>query len=73
MKNVFIGAVNPKLIGSSTSLEGVRKLISEYWYSSSIRLEPISLSEWNIYNAKGLVNGFKVMKRNGRFRFVSLT
>ena len=73
MKNVFIGAIKPKLIGSSDSLINVKKLISEYWYSSSIRLEPISFNEWNVYNAKGLVNGFKVMKRNGRYRFVSLT
>lgn len=53
-----------KLLGSSATIEGVINLISDYYYGSTITLDGE-----NVYNKKGLIQGVRVRKSNGRYRF----
>jgi hypothetical protein len=57
------------LIASAASLEKMQAVIAKYWYSSSITLTPVRDGEWSVANAKGVRDGFRVVKVGGRFRF----
>jgi len=58
-----------KKLASSGDLEGITKMISKYWYSNNITLTPLSDKEWSVSNAKGLVNGFHVIKKGNKYIF----
>ncbi|HRT34217.1 MAG TPA: hypothetical protein P5023_07265 [Bacteroidales bacterium] len=60
------------LIGSSPSLDGVKNLISKYWYGSTIYLDQIDEDMWSVSNAKGLRPNFAVIYKKGRYSFVQL-
>lgn len=59
------------VIGSSPTKEGIEKVIGKYYYSSSISLHQRGdTNEYDVHNAKGKVNGVKVVEKKGRYQFV---
>ncbi len=74
--NTFLGAIKGlngvkkgKLIASSSSLEGITKLINDYFYSTTFYLESKNNKEFSVFNKKGLLLNFIVVKKGGRYRF----
>lgn len=61
-----------KLLGSASSEEGIINLINKFWYTNSVKLEPIDNKSWKVHNSKGVVNGFIVKLKSGRYRFESI-
>jgi hypothetical protein len=60
------------LIASSKSLDGIKKIIEDYYYSSNISLKKMQdIDEYEVYNAKGKIDSVKVIEKNGRFQFIS--
>ncbi len=60
------------LLGSAPSLDSVKKLISQFYMGSTISLHQIGDSdEYEVHNLKGKINGVKVVKNKGRYRFIS--
>lgn len=57
-----------KMIGSGPTLEGLSKKISEYFYSATFLVETRP-DHWLVFNAEGIIQGFKVIKKKDRFRF----
>jgi hypothetical protein len=58
------------LIASSSTLDGIKKMIGNYYYSSNISLKKIdNTNEYEVYNAKGKIDSVKVIEKKGRFRF----
>jgi len=59
------------VIGSSPTKEGIEKVIGKYYYSSNISLHQRGgTNEYDVHNAKGKVNGVKVVEKKGRYQFV---
>lgn len=58
-----------KKLATSGSLEGINKLISEYLYSSNIKLNPVSDTEWEIETKKGVSPYYHVIFKKGKFVF----
>ena len=61
--------MSTKLLASSGSFEGIKKLISEYYFGSTITLKPVNKNLWEISTGKGLCKGFYVVNKKGRYRF----
>lgn len=60
------------LIASSKTLDGIKKIIEDYYYSSNISLKKLQDSnEYEVNNAKGKIDSVKVIEKNGRFQFIS--
>ena len=54
-----------RLIASSASIEGLEKLLREYFLSPNIS---VSRDTYEITNSKGLINGFKIINVKNRFK-----
>lgn len=52
-----------KLIGSSSTLDDLLKGAIKYWHGSNIRFEGEQ-----VFNSKGLIEGFRVVKKGNRYR-----
>lgn len=52
-----------KLIGSSSTLEGLLQSAIKYWRGSNIRFEGEQ-----VFNSRGLIEGFRVVKKVNRYR-----
>ncbi len=61
-----------KLLATSATEEGIKKLISEYFYGSTISLTPISDTEFEVHNKKGKLNNYRVILKGGKYRFEEL-
>lgn len=62
-----------KLIGSAPTLEMLSEGINKYFFSE-IKLEKIeSIEKWALFNSKGLMGTFQVVKKKNRFRFERIT
>lgn len=61
--------VEGRLLGSAGSLEAIRSMIGDWAFSSNITLKQVGKDEWEVHNAKGLVDGVKVIQKKKRFRF----
>ena len=61
--------IKNKLVASSSSLESIKKMIGEYFYSNEIALKQIDKNSWNISNGLKSLNSFIVKKAKGRYRF----
>lgn len=48
---------------------GIQKLISQYYFGSTVILNLISENEWSISNSKGLIENVRVVKKGSRYRF----
>lgn len=57
------------MLASSGSLDGITKLISQYFYGSTINLIE-SGSGFDIYNKKGILSNFKVTKKGNKYIFL---
>ena len=52
-----------QLLATSGNEHGIVKLIKQFWYSTNITLVPTDdPNVWDVHNAKGKVNGFRVIK-----------
>ena len=72
--NTFLGGINGvqgRLIATSPTLERITDIINQYFYSTTFYLEPKNKKEYSVYNEKGLLSRFIVVKKGGRFRFES--
>ena len=59
------------LIATSPSLEGIKKIIGNYYYSPNILLKRVEGSnEYEVHNAKGKISSVKVVEKKGRFQFL---
>ena len=59
------------VIGSSPTKEGIQNVIGKYYFSSNISLHQRGdTNEYDVHNAKGKVNGVKVVEKKGRYQFV---
>ena len=67
--DVGIKGVQGRLIATSPSLERITDIINQYFYSTTFYLEPKNKKEYSVYNEKGLLSRFIVIKKGGRFRF----
>ena len=54
-----------KLIAASASIEGVEKLLREYFFSPSVT---VNRETYEIINSKGPISGFNVVKTKSRFK-----
>lgn len=60
----------PQLLASSGSIDGIRKLISQYYWGATITLEPSGTSGiWCVHNAIGCIRSVQVRKVGFRLRF----
>jgi len=60
------------VIASSTSKEGIEKLIGDYYYSKNISIQKIdNKDEYEVSNSKGKIDGVKVVVKKGRYQFVN--
>lgn len=57
------------VIGSSPTIEGIVKLIGEFYYSPNIKLEKNTENSWNVINSKGIISRVEVIEKKGRFYF----
>lgn len=62
-----------KLRGTSPTEDGIKKIISDYFYGSTITLEKIDDKKYAIYNKKGKLDRYQVIKKGGRFRFEEIS
>lgn len=60
-----------KLLASSSSIEGITTLIKEYFFSPNITLQ-YNKDHWDIYNTKGLIENFEIIKTKKRYKFYNL-
>lgn len=59
------------LIASSPTLEGITKIIGDYYYSPNITLKKIDgTNEYEVHNSKGKISSVKVIENKGRFQFL---
>lgn len=58
-----------KLLASSPSLDEAKKVIGEFWHSKNISLKDNKDGTYDVYNAKGKVDGARVRSHKGRYRF----
>lgn len=49
--------------------KGIQKLISQYYFGSTIFLKEISENEWSVANSKGLIENVRVIKKGAIYRF----
>ena len=59
------------LLGSSTTLDGIKAVIAKFYYSEK-ELLSVSPNEWNIIGKNGVLNGMRVILKRGRYRFESI-
>lgn len=60
-----------KKIAQSGSLDKLREMINQFYYTNSITLHPISDKEWSVHNSKGVIPGaiVEASKRRGMIRY----
>lgn len=58
-----------KLLATSGTTEGITKLISQYYFGSTITLNPIDDNTFEVSNKKGKIDGVQVIKKGNKFRF----
>lgn len=60
-----------KKIAQSGSLDKLREMLNEFYYTDSIALHPISDKQYSVHNSKGIISGatVEVSKRRGMIRY----
>lgn len=64
--------VKAKLLATSPTEEGIKKLISQYFMGSTITLNPINDTEFEVHNKKGKLNSYRVILKGSKYRFEEL-
>ena len=59
------------LLGSSTTLDGIKSVIAKFYYSEK-DLIAIAPNEWQIIGKNGVINDMRVILKKGRYRFESI-
>ena len=59
------------LLGSSSTLEGIKAVIAKFYYSEK-DLIPVAANEWKIIGKNGPLNGVRVILKGKRYRFESI-
>ena len=59
-------------LARSSSLEGIKKLISEFWYGSTVTLIPMTKGIWKVFTKNGEQVSYKVCEKGIRFIFVHI-
>lgn len=64
-------AKNGQLYGSSASLDGIKKIIAQFYYgdSANYSFTETGPDTWSISGPKGIKSGVVVRKSKGRYRF----
>jgi hypothetical protein len=57
------------MVGSSGTLDGIRKLIGDFYAGERITLKPTGDNEWSVANSKRVIDTVRVIKKGRRFRF----
>ena len=62
---------NGQLYGSASSLDGIKKIVAQFYYGDPASYSFIETSPdtWSISGPKGIKPGVVVRKAKGRFRF----
>jgi 8-oxo-dGTP pyrophosphatase MutT (NUDIX family) len=58
-----------RLVASAPSLDQLKTIIGKYLYSTNIQLREVSDGIWDVHNAKGKLDYYRVVLRGGRYRF----
>ena len=59
------------LLGSSSTLDGIKTVITKFYYSEK-ELLSLSANEWKIIGKNGVLNGVRVVLKKSRYRFESI-
>ena len=59
------------LLGSSSTLDGIKAVIAKFYYSEK-ELSPVYANEWQIIGKNGVLKDMRVILKNGRYRFESI-
>ena len=59
------------LVGSSATLDGIKSVIAKFYYFEK-ELISVAPNEWQIIGKNGVLNGMRVILKNGRYRFESI-
>ena len=59
------------LLGSSSTLDGIKAVITKFYYSEK-ELLPVSANEWRIIGKNGVLKDMRVILKRGRYRFESI-
>ena len=59
------------LIGSSTTLDGIKSVIAKFYYGEK-ELISVSENEWKIIGKNGVLKGVRVILKKGIYMFESI-
>ena len=59
------------LLGSSTTLDGIKSVIAKFYYSEK-ELISVAPNEWQIVGRNGALKYVRVILKKGRYRFESI-
>ena len=59
------------LLGSSSTLDGIKAVITKFYYSEK-ELLSLSANEWKIIGKNGVLKGVRVVLKGKRYRFESI-
>ena len=59
------------LLGSSSTLDGIKSVIAKFYYSEK-DLIPVASNEWQIIGKNGVLKGVRVILKKGIYRFESI-
>lgn len=59
------------LLGSSSTLDGIKAVIAKFYYSEK-ELLPVAANEWSVIGKNGALNGVRVILKSKRYRFESI-
>lgn len=59
-----------QLLGTSSDLDNMKKLIAEYWYNTPDKITLVDNGDntYSVYQSK-LMENYRVSFKNGRYRF----
>lgn len=63
---------NKTKVAISGTIEGLEKLINQYFYSTTFKITLLESSEYQISSLKGILTGFSVEFNKDKFYFYSL-
>ena len=59
------------LLGSSATLDGIKSIITKFYYSEK-ELFPVAPDEWQIIGKNGVLKDVRVILKKDRYRFESI-
>ena len=59
------------LLGSSSTLDGIKTVITKFYYSEK-ELISLAANEWQIIGKNGVLKDMRVILKRGRYRFESI-